>query len=213
MKSNQSLDGIKVIDCSQILAGPFCSMLLADHGADVIKIEKPNGGDDVRTWGPPFIGKDSSAFVQLNRNKRSLSLDIKSEEGKIILNKLLNDADVLIENSRVGAMKKLGFGYEDVKKINPKIIFLSTLEVKGNKNELLIEILKKLRSNIYVSGQGAKNFIDVNMFNDRQISVEFNNFIHQEYKQINGDFISNLSIIDIILNCGINQTKNLIKNV
>ena len=90
MESNQSLDGIKVIDCSQILAGPFCSMLLADHGADVIKIEKPNGGDDVRTWGPPFIGKDSSAFVQLNRNKRSISLDIKSQEGKIILNKLMD---------------------------------------------------------------------------------------------------------------------------
>ena len=85
MESNQSLDGIKVIDCSQILAGPFCSMLLADHGADVIKIEKPNGGDDVRTWGPPFIGKDSSAFVQLNRNKRSISLYIKSQEGIIIL--------------------------------------------------------------------------------------------------------------------------------
>ena len=125
MESNQSLDGIKVIDCSQILAGPFCSMLLADHGADVIKIEKPNGGDDVRTWGPPFIGKDSSAFVQLNRNKRSISLDIKSQEGKIILNKLLADADVLIENSRVGTMQKLGFGYEDVKKINPKIIYCS----------------------------------------------------------------------------------------
>ena len=69
MTSNQSLEGITVIDCSQILAGPFCSMLLADHGARVIKVEKPNGGDDVRTWGPPFIGSDSSAFVQLNRNK------------------------------------------------------------------------------------------------------------------------------------------------
>ena len=112
MESNQSLDGIKVIDCSQILAGPFCSMLLADHGADVIKIEKPNGGDDVRTWGPPFIGKDSSAFVQLNRNKRSISLDIKSQEGKIILNKLLVDADVLIENSRV----------ENLRYFNPRIV-------------------------------------------------------------------------------------------
>ena len=79
MTSNQSLEGITVIDCSQILAGPFCSMLLADHGARVIKVEKPNGGDDVRTWGPPFIGKDSSAFVQLNRNKESISLDIKED--------------------------------------------------------------------------------------------------------------------------------------
>ena len=125
MTSNQSLEGITVIDCSQILAGPFCSMLLADHGARVIKVEKPNGGDDVRFWGPPFIGDDSSAFVQLNRNKESISLDIKEEEGKKILTKLIKKADVLIENSRVGTMEKLGFGYEDVKKINSKIIYCS----------------------------------------------------------------------------------------
>jgi len=125
MTSNQSLEGITVIDCSQILAGPFCSMLLADHGARVIKVEKPNGGDDVRGWGPPFIGDDSSAFVQLNRNKESISLDIKEEEGKKILKKLIKKADVLIENSRVGTMEKLGFGYEDVKKINSKIIYCS----------------------------------------------------------------------------------------
>ena len=125
MTSNQSLEGITVIDCSQILAGPFCSMLLADHGARVIKVEKPNGGDDVRGWGPPFVGDDSSAFVQLNRNKESISLDIKEEEGKKILKKLIKKADVLIENSRVGTMEKLGFGYEDVKKINSKIIYCS----------------------------------------------------------------------------------------
>ena len=82
MTSNQSLEGITVIDCSQILAGPFCSMLLADHGARVIKVENPNGGDDVSTWGPPYIGKDSAAFGQLNRNKESISLDIKENKGK-----------------------------------------------------------------------------------------------------------------------------------
>ena len=125
MTSNQSLEGITVIDCSQILAGPFCSMLLADHGARVIKVEKPNGGDDVRTWGPPFIGSDSSAFVQLNRNKESISLDIKEEQGKKILRELIKNADVLIENSRVGTMGKLGFGYQDSKKINSKIIYCS----------------------------------------------------------------------------------------
>ena len=125
MTSNQSLEGITVIDCSQILAGPFCSMLLADHGARVIKVEKPNGGDDVRGWGPPFIGNDSSAFVQLNRNKESISLDIKEKSGKEILKKLIKTADVLIENSRVGTMDKLGFGYDDVKKINSKIIYCS----------------------------------------------------------------------------------------
>ena len=99
--------------------------LLADHGARVIKVEKPNGGDDVRGWGPPFIGDDSSAFVQLNRNKESISLDIKEKSGKEILKKLIKTADVLIENSRVGTMDKLGFGYDDVKKINSKIIYCS----------------------------------------------------------------------------------------
>ena len=122
---DRSLEGITVIDCSQILAGPFCSMLLADHGARVIKVEKPNGGDDVRGWGPPFIGDDSSAFVQLNRNKESISLDIKEKSGKEILKKLIKTADVLIENSRVGTMDKLGFGYNDVKKKNSKIIYCS----------------------------------------------------------------------------------------
>ena len=85
MSKPQALSGMKVLDCSQILAGPFCTMMLADMGAEVIKIEKPNGGDDTRGWGPPFIAGESAAFLQLNRNKKSVSLNIQTEKGKFIL--------------------------------------------------------------------------------------------------------------------------------
>ena len=117
------LDGIRVLDFTQILAGPFCTMLLGDMGADVIKIEKPNGGDDTRRYGPPFINGESAAFMGLNRNKRSIVLDLKSPEGIAIARHMLEEADVMIQNFRPGAMNRIGLGYEDVKKENPCIIY------------------------------------------------------------------------------------------
>ena len=123
--SNTALEGMKVLDCSQILAGPFCSMLLADMGADVVKIEKPSGGDDTRRFGPPFINSESAAFLAINRNKRSLVLDFKQEHGVAIMKKMVKDSDVIIENYRTGAMDQNGLGYEELKKINPKLIYCS----------------------------------------------------------------------------------------
>ncbi len=117
------LDGIRVLDFTQILAGPFCTMLLGDMGADVIKVEKPNGGDDTRRYGPPFINGESAAFMGLNRNKRSIVLDLKSPEGIAIARHMLEEADVMIQNFRPGAMDRIGLGYEDVKKENPGIIY------------------------------------------------------------------------------------------
>ena len=121
----EALDGVRVLDCSQILAGPFCSMLLADMGADVIKIEKPNGGDDTRRMGPPFIGEESVAFLAMNRNKRSIVLNFKEPAGVEALKHLAKDADIVIENYRTGTMERLGLGYEDLKEVNPKIIYCS----------------------------------------------------------------------------------------
>jgi crotonobetainyl-CoA:carnitine CoA-transferase CaiB-like acyl-CoA transferase len=121
----EALDGVRVLDCSQILAGPFCSMLLADMGADVIKIEKPNGGDDTRRMGPPFIGTESAAFLAMNRNKRSMVLNFKEPDGVEAMKRLVKDADVVIENYRTGVMARLGLGYEDLKAINPGIIYCS----------------------------------------------------------------------------------------
>ena len=117
------LQDIKVIDFSQILAGPFCTMLLADMGADVIKIEKPNGGDDTRRYGPPFIEGESAAFLTLNRNKRSIVLDLKSEKGLAIVRRMLEDADVMIHNFRPGVVDRMGLAFEDVSALNPAIVY------------------------------------------------------------------------------------------
>lgn len=117
------LDGITVIDFSQILAGPFCTMMLADMGADVIKVEKPNGGDDTRRFGPPFINGESAAFLTLNRNKRSIVLDMKHEDGLRIAKQMLSQADVMVHNFRPGVVDRMGLGYDEVHKLNPALVY------------------------------------------------------------------------------------------
>ncbi|MDQ2802980.1 MAG: CoA transferase [Pseudomonadota bacterium] len=106
-----ALAGLKVVDLTRVLGGPYCTMILSDHGAEVIKIEPPQG-DEVRDWGPPFHDGDASYFIGINRNKRSIALDIGKPEGKAVLLRLLDDADVLIENFKPGAMEKWGLAYE-----------------------------------------------------------------------------------------------------
>lgn len=118
------LQGLKVVDLSRILSGPYSTMILADMGADVIKIESPDG-DDTRAWGPPFIGTESSYFLSVNRNKRSLVLDLKTPEGKVIFTDLVKTADIVVENFRPGTLHKLGIGYEVLKGINERIILAS----------------------------------------------------------------------------------------
>lgn len=121
----EALKGMKVLDSSQILAGPFCSMLLADMGADVVKIEKPTGGDDTRRMGPPFVGGESAAFLAMNRNKRSAVLNFKDPAGVEAMKRLVKDADVVIENYRSGVMDRLGLGYDTLSEINPGLIYCS----------------------------------------------------------------------------------------
>ena len=120
-----ALEGMKIIDCSQVLAGPFCTMLLADMGADVIKIEKPAGGDDTRHMGPPFVSGESAAFLAMNRNKRSIVLDFKQKSGVEAARRLASDADVMIENYRAGTIDRLGLGYEEMSAANPALIYCS----------------------------------------------------------------------------------------
>jgi crotonobetainyl-CoA:carnitine CoA-transferase CaiB-like acyl-CoA transferase len=112
-KTAGALAGIKVIDLTRVLGGPYCTMILSDHGADVIKIEPPQG-DEVRDWGPPFHEGDASYFIGVNRNKRAIALDLGKPEGKAVLLRLLEGADVLIENFKPGSMEKWGLGYEAV---------------------------------------------------------------------------------------------------
>jgi crotonobetainyl-CoA:carnitine CoA-transferase CaiB-like acyl-CoA transferase len=124
-KKTGPLEGLKVIDLSHIMAGPACSMLLADMGADVIKVEKMPGGDDARRMVPPTIADESTAFLIMNRNKRGIALNLKTENGRGVLTRLLKDADVLIENYRRGTMEKMGFGYDVLRAMNPKLIYCS----------------------------------------------------------------------------------------
>ena len=120
-----ALDGVRVLDCTQILAGPFCTMLLGDMGADVIKVEKPSGGDDTRRMGPPFVGDTAAAFLMVNRNKRSVALDLRSDGGRGAFLRLAARSDILVENLRPGSMARLGLGYEDLAGLNPRLVYCS----------------------------------------------------------------------------------------
>jgi crotonobetainyl-CoA:carnitine CoA-transferase CaiB-like acyl-CoA transferase len=104
-----ALAGIRVIDLTRVLAGPLCTMMLGDMGADIIKIEPPGSGDDTRRWGPPFIANESAYFLGVNRNKRSLTLNLAAEDGRSVLSALLKNADVVIDNFKIGTMEKWGF--------------------------------------------------------------------------------------------------------
>ena len=123
--TDSALSGMVVLDLTQIMAGPFCTMTLADMGANVIKVEKPNGGDDNRRMGPPFIKDWSAGFLALNRNKRSLVLDLRNEEGQAVFKRLVKDADAVVENFRPGAMDRLGLGYEALAAIKPSLVYCS----------------------------------------------------------------------------------------
>ena len=119
------LTGMVVLDLTQILAGPMCTMVLGDLGADVIKVEKPNGGDDNRRMGPPFVKDWSAGFLAVNRNKRSLVVDLQREAGQTVFKRLAGDADAVIENFRPGVMERLGLGYQELAGINLRLVYCS----------------------------------------------------------------------------------------
>jgi len=127
-----ALNGLQVLDLSRVLAGPWCTQILADLGAEVIKIERPGAGDDTRHWGPPFL-KDAQGnattqatyFTAANRNKKSVTLDLSKPEGQALVRKLAARADVLVENFKVGGLKAYGLDYDSLKAINPRLIYCS----------------------------------------------------------------------------------------
>jgi crotonobetainyl-CoA:carnitine CoA-transferase CaiB-like acyl-CoA transferase len=123
-RSPAPLAGVRVIDFTRILAGPFGSMFLGDMGAEVIKVEEPAKGDDTRGW-PPFVGGEATYFLSVNRNKKSLTLNLKAPEGQEILRKLIARADVVLENFRPGTMERLGFGYERLRAVNRRLVYCS----------------------------------------------------------------------------------------
>ncbi len=119
------MDGIRVLDLSRVLAGPFCSMILGDLGAEVIKVEAPGGSDETRRWGPPFKNGVSAYYLCANRNKKSVTIDLKSAKGKEIIERLVKNSDVVIHNFKTGTMERLGLSYEELSSINPGIIYCS----------------------------------------------------------------------------------------
>ncbi|KAM5158017.1 succinyl-CoA:glutarate CoA-transferase [Mantella aurantiaca] len=119
------LEGVKILDLTRVLAGPFATMILGDLGAEVIKVEKPGSGDDTRSWGPPFVGTESSYFLSVNRNKKSIAVNMKDPKGTKIVQELAQACDVLIENYIPEKLTEMGLGYEDVKKTAPHIIYCS----------------------------------------------------------------------------------------
>src|ERR1041384_2004797 len=122
--SKGPLSGVVVVDLSRILAGPYCTMLMADMGARVIKVEQPKGGDDARAYGP-FVKGKSTYFASVNRGKQSIALDLKGEDDRKIFEKLLAKADVIVENFRPGTMEKLGYGWEQLHAKYPQLIYAS----------------------------------------------------------------------------------------
>jgi formyl-CoA transferase len=119
------LEGLRVVDLTRVLSGPYCTMQLGDMGAEVIKVEQPGKGDDTRAFAPPFQGDEAAYFLSVNRNKKSITLDMKSERGKEVLWRLVEGSDVLVENFRPGAMDRLGFGYDAVKARRPMMVYAS----------------------------------------------------------------------------------------
>jgi crotonobetainyl-CoA:carnitine CoA-transferase CaiB-like acyl-CoA transferase len=123
--SLQPLRGVRVVDLSRVLAGPYCTMVLADLGADVVKVERPQGGDETRTWGPPFTGGEAAYYLSVNRGKRSCALDLSQPEGRDLALELCAGAGAVIENFKLGGADRLGVGYEAVRERNPKVVYCS----------------------------------------------------------------------------------------
>ena len=119
------LEGIRVLDLSRVLAGPYCTMLLADLGADVVKVERPGEGDETRTWGPPYAGGEAAYFLSVNRGKRSIAVDLGKPEGQEVVRRLARTSDVVLENFRPGTAKRLGVAYDDLERDNPRLVHCS----------------------------------------------------------------------------------------
>jgi crotonobetainyl-CoA:carnitine CoA-transferase CaiB-like acyl-CoA transferase len=121
-RADRPLSRVRVLDLTRVLAGPFCSMILGDMGAEVIKIEEPGKGDDTRSW-PPFVNGEATYFLSVNRNKQSVTLNLKAPEGRRMLERLVRKSDVVLENFRTGTMERLGLGYTRLAKLNPRLVY------------------------------------------------------------------------------------------
>jgi crotonobetainyl-CoA:carnitine CoA-transferase CaiB-like acyl-CoA transferase len=145
-----ALDGLLIADFGRVLAGPYATMLLADLGADVVKIERPGAGDETRRWGPPWVGEDSTYFLSVNRNKKSVAIDLTQPEHLAMARQLVARADVVVENFLPGTMQRFGLGYDDVREVNPGVVYCSITGFGGDHDlpgyDLLIQAVGGLMS-------------------------------------------------------------------
>ena len=183
----RALEGIKVVDFTRFVAGPFCAMQLADHGADVVKVESPpDKGDELRGWGPPFIDGQSYYFITLNKNKRSIALDLRNPEGINIARDLIKEADVLVENFRPGVMAKMGLSWDEVHALNPRLVYCS-VTAYGQTGPF------STKSGFDVVVQGDSGFMDITGFEvPTRVGVGLTDFIGAFYGLI-GIFTSLLA--------------------
>ena len=172
----RALEGLKVVDFTRFVAGSFCTMQLADYGADVIKVESPvDKGDELRGWGPPFINGQSYYFITLNKNKRSIALDLRSPKGIEIVTEFIKGADVLVENFRPGVMAKMGLSWEKVHEINPRLVYCS-VTAYGQTGPF------KTKSGFDVVVQGDSGFMDITGFEvPTRVGVGLTDFIGAFY--------------------------------
>ena len=170
-----ALEGLKVVDFTRFVSGTFCSMQLADHGADVIKIESPlDRGDQLRSWGP-LVGDNSYYFISLNKNKRSIALDLRNPEGIEIVKRMIAKSDVLVENFRPGLMKKMGLSWEEVHEINPRIVYCS-ITAYGQTGPF------QSKSGFDVSVQGDTGFMDITGFDvPTRVGIGLTDFVGAFY--------------------------------
>ncbi len=170
-----ALEGLKVVDFTRFVSGTFCSMQLADHGADVVKIESPvDRGDQLRSWGP-FAGDNSYYFISLNKNKRSIALDLRNPEGIEIVKRMIEKSDVLVENFRPGLMKKMGLSWEAVHEINPRIVYCS-ITAYGQTGPF------QSKSGFDVSVQGDTGFMDITGFDvPTRVGIGLTDFVGAFY--------------------------------
>src|SRR5207302_3763540 len=119
------LEGIRVLDLSRVLAGPYCAMLLAELGADVVKVVRPGEGDETRKWGPPYAGGEAAYFLSVNRGKRSIAVDLGKPEGQEVVRRLARTSDVVLENFRRGTAKRFGIAYDDLERDNLRLVYCS----------------------------------------------------------------------------------------
>src|SRR4030042_4802869 len=121
----QALEDLKVLDLSRVLAMPYCSMMLGDLGAEIIRVERPGVGDETRHWGPPWAGEQSAYYLCTNRNKKSITVDLKKKDGQEIIRRLARRSDILLENFLPGSLAEMNLGYEDIRAINPGLLYAS----------------------------------------------------------------------------------------